>query len=260
MRLDFKKSMLAAGVLAALIAGSAFAATPEEDAAMQNQGHMYNNRMKQGAAQTEDASTRQSRAIKSKDGRREPQGRRDYPGEFHGMRGGNADTGVRGMHEGYKHHDGFNKAHAGQKHKLTDAQKQKLNEERNAIVNDWPNMTQEQRYEAREKFIERVNEEKMKHLTAEEKVLFQKRQAAKKAEREKLFKMTPEERQAYQQKKHEAWVKERTQNMSPEEKQRFLEKDKQKQLRRTELHNKWNAMTPEEKEQWRKEHPFRFRY
>lgn len=35
MRLNFKKSMLAAGVLAALIAGSAFAATPEQDAAMQ---------------------------------------------------------------------------------------------------------------------------------------------------------------------------------------------------------------------------------
>ena len=56
MRLNFKKSMLAAGVLAALIAGSAFAATPEQDAAMQNQGHMYNNRVEQGAVKTDDAS------------------------------------------------------------------------------------------------------------------------------------------------------------------------------------------------------------
>lgn len=93
MRLNFKKSMLAAGVLAALIAGSAFAATPEQDAAMQNQGHMYNNRVEQGAVktddasmqrqghmynkiveqravQTEDAATRQSGVIKSKDGGR----------------------------------------------------------------------------------------------------------------------------------------------------------------------------------------------
>lgn len=93
MRLNFKKSMLAAGVLAALIAGSAFAATPEQDAAMQNQGHRYNEKVEQRTAkaddattqdqghtynkiveqravQTEDAATRQSGVIKSKDGGR----------------------------------------------------------------------------------------------------------------------------------------------------------------------------------------------
>ena len=49
----WKKSLVAAGVLATVLAGSAFAATEAEDAATQQRGLDYNNRIEQQAPDME---------------------------------------------------------------------------------------------------------------------------------------------------------------------------------------------------------------
>ena len=223
MRFAFKNSLLVAGVLATLLAGSALASTPAQDAAVQNRGQMYNDRVEQGpaknddvsvqsrghrynerveqrAVQTEDAASRQSRDIKSKDGSREWRGGCGGDRDIfrHDRDGYRCREGIRqpGMRDGYRRHEGFREA-PGRRYKLTDAQKQQLGKDRNEIFKNWPDMTREERYEAREKFIQRVNEERMKNMTAEEQAVFRKEQAERKAEREKLFRMTPAEKEQW---------------------------------------------------------------
>ena len=49
----WKKSMVAAGILATLLAGSAFAATEAEDAATQQSGQDYNQKIEQQVPGTE---------------------------------------------------------------------------------------------------------------------------------------------------------------------------------------------------------------
>ena len=115
-------------------------------------------------------------------------------------------------------------------------------------------MSDHERREATEKFINRVNEERTKNMTDAEKAHFEKRQAAKKAEREKIAKMTEDERHDYFKKKHDEMVNARIKNMTPEEKKRFLERDKRQQERMEAFWKKWKQMTPEEKEQWKKAH------
>ena len=92
-------------------------------------------------------------------------------------------------------------------------------------------MSDRERREATEKFISRVNEERTKNMTDAEKAHFEKRQAAKKAERDKIAKMTEDERHDYFKKKHDEMVNARIKNMTPEEKKRFLERDKRQQER-----------------------------
>ena len=113
-------------------------------------------------------------------------------------------------------------------------------------------MSDRERREATEKFISRVNEERTKNMTDAEKAHFEKRQAAKKAERDKIAKMTEDERHDYFKKKHDEMVNARIKNMTPEEKKRFLERDKRQQERMEAFWKKWKQMTPEEKEQWKK--------
>ena len=50
---NWKKSLFVAGVLASLLAGSAFAATEAEDAATQQKGLEYNNKIEQNAPDME---------------------------------------------------------------------------------------------------------------------------------------------------------------------------------------------------------------
>ena len=94
----------------------------------------------------------------------------------------------------------------------------------------------------------------MKNMTDDEKKAFEKSQAARKAEREKIAKMTEDERHEYFKQKHDKMVKERTKNMTKEEKERFLERDKRQQERMEAFWKKWKQMTPEEKEQWKQTH------
>ena len=245
MMKNWKKTLVAAGVLATVLAGSAFAATEAEDAAIQQRGLEYNNKIEQQAPDTE------------KGRHHGPRHHRD--GEFRGPKGGpghHHDGEFRGPKGGPgHHHDG--KFHGEKKDrpgKLTPDQKQQLAKEREEFFANWQTMNDRERREATEKFISRVNEERMKNMTEDEKKVFEKRQAAKKAEREKIAKMTEDERHEYFKKKHDAMVKERTKNMTKEEKERFLERDKRQQERMEEFWKKWKAMTPEEKEQWKKEH------
>ena len=220
----WKKSMVAAGILATLLAGSAFAATEAEDAATQQSGQDYNQKVEQQVPGTE-----KGRPFRSyKDG----------------------------------HH---NKHHVGRHHKrpgddlsrpgrLSQEQRQQLAKEREQFFANWSTMSDHERREATEKFIHRVNEERMKNMTDAEKAHFEKRQAAKKAEREKIAKMTEDERHDYFKQKHDEMVKARIKNMNPEEKKRFLERDKRQQERMEAFWKKWKQMTPEEKEQWKKAH------
>ena len=229
MLMNWKKSLLAAGVLATLVAGSAFAAVSEaEDAATQQKGLEYNAKVEQQApASAKDRSP----FTHHKDG-------------FHGHHGG----------PGHHHKDGFH----GEKHnrpgKLTLEQRQMLAKEREQFFANWQTMNERERREATEKFINRVNEERMKNMTEDEKKAFEKKQEARKAEREKIAKMTDAERHEYFKKKHDEMVIRRTKNMSPEEKKRFLERDKRQQERMEAFWKKWQQMTPEEKEQWKKDH------
>ena len=236
----WKKSMLAAGVLATLLAGSAFAATEAEDAATQQSGQDYNQKVEQQVPGAE-----KGRPFRSyKDGHHKPG---PHQHKFHGL------YGCHGHH-----HDGeFHRRHSDSMDRpgrLTQEQHQQLAKEREQFFANWSTMSDRERREATEKFIHRVNEERMKNMTDTEKADFEKRQAAKKAEREKIAKMTEDERHDYFKKKHDEMVKERTKNMTKEEKERFLERDKRQQERMEAFWKKWKQMTPEEKEQWKKAH------
>lgn len=256
MLMNWKKSLLAAGVLATLVAGSAFAAVSEaEDAATQQKGLEYNAKVEQQApASAKDRSP----FTHHKDGKHYGH-KHHHDGGFHGHHGGpgyHHKDGFHGHHGGPGHHhkDGFH----GEKHnrpgKLTLEQRQMLAKEREQFFANWQTMNERERREATEKFINRVNEERMKNMTEDEKKAFEKKQEARKAEREKIAKMTDAERHEYFKKKHDEMVIRRTKNMSPEEKKRFLERDKRQQERMEAFWKKWQQMTPEEKEQWKKDH------
>ena len=255
MMKNWKKTLIAAGVMATLLAGSAFAATEAEDAATQQQGLDYNNKIEQ---QAPDMEKGRPPFGFHKDGQHRH-------GPHHGMHrhhghGPHHDGEFRGPHDGKGlkggpgHKPGI---HGERKHrpgKLTKDQRQQLAKEREQFFANWQSMSDRERREATEKFIHRVNEERMKNMTEDEKKAFEKRQEAKKAEREKISKMTEDERHEYFKQKHDKMVKERTRNMTKEEKERFLERDKRQQERMEAFWKKWKQMTPEEKEQWKKAH------
>ena len=243
----WKKSLFVAGVLASLLAGSAFAATEAEDAATQQKGLEHNNRIEQNAPDMEKG--RPPFGFK-KDGHHRP-GPRDC--RCYGPKGG---PGPRhdGEFRGPKDCPGHHAVKKNRPGKLTQEQRQILAKEREQFFANWQNMSDRERHEATEKFISRVNEERMKNMTDAEKKTFEKRQAAKKAEREKIARMTEDERHEYFKQKHDKMVKERTKNMTKEEKERFLERDKRQQERMEAFWKKWKQMTPEEKEQWKNAH------
>ncbi len=255
MMKNWKKTLIAAGVMATLLAGSAFAATEAEDAATQQQGLDYNNKIEQ---QAPDMEKGRPPFGFHKDGHRH--------GPHHGMHrhhghGPHHDGEFRGPHDGNgpmggpcHHHGNFHDEKKDRPGKLTPEQRQQLAKEREQFFANWQSMSDRERREATEKFIHRVNEERVKNMTDEEKKSFEKHQEAKKAEREKIAKMTEDERHEYFKQKHDQMVKERTKNMTKEEKERFLERDKRQQERMEAFWNKWKQMTPEEKEQWKKEH------
>ena len=255
MMKNWKKSLVAAGILATVLAGSAFAATEAEDAATQQKGLDYNNKIEQQAPDMEKG--RPPHGF-HKDGHHKPgprhggcRGPHDGPGPHH-------DGEFRGPHGGPgPHHDGFHKHHGecqDKPGKLTPDQRQQLTKEREEFFANWQSMSDRERREATERFIHRVNEERMKNMTDTEKKAFEKRQAERKAERDKIAKMTEDERHEYFKQKHDKMVKERIKNMTKEEKERFLERDKRQQERMEAFWKKWKQMTPEEKEQWKKEH------
>ena len=258
MMKNWKKSLLAAGVMATLLAGSAFAATEAEDAATQQQGLDYNKKIEQQAPDMEKGHPPFGF---HKDGHHRPGPRH---GGFHKHPGGpgpHHDGEFRGPHDGggpgggpCHHHGEFRGEKKERPGKLTPEQRQQLAKEREQFFANWQSMSDRERREATEKFIHRVNEERMKNMTDAEKKAFEKRQEAKKAEREKIAKMTDDERHEYFKKKHDEMVKERTKNMTKEEKERFLERDKRQQERMEAFWKKWKQMTPEEKEQWKNEH------
>ncbi|MER2138710.1 MAG: hypothetical protein ABS965_01115 [Succiniclasticum sp.] len=266
--MNWKKSLLVAGVLASLLAGSAFAATEAEDAATQQKGLEYNNKIEQNAPEMEKGRPGFHKDGYHRPGPRHggfhkhhgPKGGPHHDGEFRGPKGG---PGPDGKFCGPKggpghHHDGAFHKHHGEKKdrpgKLTQEQRQQLAKERKEFFANWQSMSDRERREVTEKFIHRVNEERMKNMTDAEKKSFEKRQAAKKAEREKIAKMTEDERHEYFKQKHDKMVKERTKHMTKEEKARFLERDKRQQERMEAFWKKWKQMTPEEKEQWKKAH------
>lgn len=272
MMKNWKKSLLAAGILATVLAGSAFAATEAEDAATQQQGLDYNNKLEQQAPGMEKG---RPPFHMGKDGHRrhgprhgEFRGPHDGPGPHHdGFHkhpcgpGPHHDGEFRGPHDGAgPHRDGFHKHHGphGERPdkpgKLTPEQHQLLAKEKEEFFANWQNMSDRERREATEKFIHRVNEERMKNMTDAEKTAFEKKQAEKKAEREKIAKMTDDQRHEYFKQKHDKMVKERIKHMTKEEKERFLERDKRQQERMEAFFKKWKQMTPEEKEQWKKDH------
>ena len=236
----WKKSIVAAGILATLLAGSAFAATEAEDAATQQSGQDYNQKIEQQVPGTE-----KGRPFRSyKDGHHKPGPRHHKLNGHHGGPG--------------KHHVGRHQARhrddLGRPGRLSKEQRQQLAKEREQFFANWGSMSDRERREATEKFISRVNEERTKNMTDAEKAHFEKRQAAKKAERDKIAKMTEDERHDYFKKKHDEMVNARIKNMTPEEKKRFLERDKRQQERMEAFWKKWKQMTPEEKEQWKKAH------
>jgi hypothetical protein len=267
--MNWKKSLLVAGVLASLLAGSAFAATEAEDAATQQKGLEYNNKIEQQAPDMEKgrpgfAKDGHPRSGPGHSGFHGPHG---TPGPHHGGKFCGPKGGPGPHHNGefrdFKgspdyHHNGEFHRHQRDKMdqpgKLTQEQRQQLAKEREEFFANWQNMSDRERREATEKFIHRVNEERMKSMTDTEKNAFEKNQAAKTAEREKIAKMTEDERHEYFKQKHDKMVKERTKNMTKEEKERFLERDRRQQERMEAFWKKWKQMTPEEKEQWKKAH------
>ncbi len=257
MKKNWKKTLLAAGVMATLLAGSAFAATEAEDAATQQQGLDYNNKIEQQAPDMEKGHPPFGF---ERDGHH---GHGPHHGGFHKHpgHGPHHDGEFRGPHDGHgpiecpsRHHGKFHADDEQRPGKLTQEQRQQLAKEREKFFANWQSMSDPERREATEKFIHRVNEERMRNMTDEEKKAFEKHQEARKAEREKIAKMTEDERHEYFKQKHDQMVKERTKNMTKEEKERFLERDKRQQERMEAFWNKWKQMTPEEKEQWKKEH------
>ena len=204
----WKKSMVAAGILATLLAGSAFAATEAEDAATQQSGQDYNQKIEQQVPGTE-----KGRPFRSyKDGHHKPGPRHHKLNGHHGGPG--------------KHHVGRHQARhrddLGRPGRLSREQRQQLAKEREQFFANWGSMSDRERREA--------------------------------TEREKIAKMTEDERHDYFKKKHDEMVNARIKNMTPEEKKRFLERDKRQQERMEAFWKKWKQMTPEEKEQWKKAH------
>ena len=237
---NWKKSMVAAGVLATLLAGSAFAATETEDAATQQRGLDYNTKIEQQVPDTEKGRPFRTHKV----GHHKP-GRHHH--KLHGHHGG------PGRHHVGNHHK-HRRDNLSRPGRLSREQRQQLAKEREQFFANWGTMSDRERREATEKFISRVNEERTKNMTDAEKAHFEKRQAAKKAERDKIANMSEEERHAYFKQKHDEMVKARIRNMTPEEKKRFLERDKRQQERMEAFWKKWKQMTPEEKEQWKKDH------
>ena len=262
MMMNWKKSLVAAGILATVLAGSAFAATEAEDAETQQKGLDYNKKIEQ---QGPDMEKGRPPFGFHKDGHHKPgprhggcRGPHGGPGphhdKFHGP-GPHHDGEFRGPHGGPgHHHDKFHGEKKDRPGKLTQEQRQQLAKEREEFFANWQSMSDRERHEVTERFIHRVNEERMKNMTDAEKKAFEKRQAARKAERDKIAKMTDDERHEYFKQKHDKMVKERTKNMTKEEKERFLARDKRQQERMEAFWKKWKQMTPEEKEQWKKEH------
>ncbi len=259
MMKKWKTSLIAGGILATFLAGSAFAATEAEDTNTQKRGLEYNNMLEQ---QAPDMGKDCPPYGFHENGPHRPGPRH---GGFHNHPGPHHEGEFRDPHnfrEPYggpgHHHNGKFHGHRGNKMnrpgRLTQEQRQLLAKEREEFFANWQNMSDRERHEATEKFIHRVNEERMKNMSDSEKKSFEKRQAAKKAEREKIAKMTEDERHEYFKQRHDKMVKERTKNMTKEEKARFLERDKRQQERMEAFWKKWKQMTPEEKEQWKKQH------
>ena len=257
MMKNWKKTLIAAGVMATLLAGSAFAATEAEDTATQQQGLDYNNKIEQ---QAPDMEKGRPPFGFHKDGHHKHGPHHDGFHRRHDCHGPHHDGEFRIPHDGegphggpWHHHGKFHGEKKDRPGKLTPEQRQQLAKEREQFFANWQSMSDQERRETTEKFIHRVNEERMKNMTDEEKKEFEKRQEEKKAEREKIAKMTDDERHEYFKQKHDKMVKERTKNMTPEEKERFLERDKRQQERMEAFWKKWKQMTPEEREQWKKE-------
>ena len=257
---NWKTSLLAAGVLATLLAGSAFAATEAEDTAIQQKGLEYNNMIEQQAPDKEKGrppfhmgKEGQHRPGPRHGGFHKHPGGPHHDGEFRGPHGCKGPQGGPGQHRDgkFRMHHRNDLTRPG---RLSKDQRQMLAKEREDFFANWQSMSDRERHEATEKFIHRVNEERMKNMTDTEKKAFEKKQAAKKAEREKIAKMTDDERHDYFKKKHDEMVNARIKNMTKEEKERFLERDKRQQDRMEAFWKKWKQMTPEEKEQWKKEH------
>ena len=246
MMKNWKKTLLAAGIMASLLAGSAFAATEAEDAAIQQKGLEYNAKVEQEAPD----SVKSRPAFRHhKDGRHHGFGHHGGPRHHH-------DGEFRGHHGGHEHHhkERFHGEKKDRPGRLTPDQRHMLAKEREEFFANWQTMNERERREATEKFINRVNEERMKNMTEDQKKVFEKQQEARKAEREKIAKMSEDERHEYFKKKHDEMVQKRTKNMTKEEKERFLERDKRQQERMEAFWQKWKQMTPEEREQWKKEH------
>ena len=238
----WKKSLLVTGVLAMVLAGSAFAATVAEDAEIQREGLEYNKRVEQEAPEYYDQAEQERPYMRRF---RHRFGPRHHGFRHHGPWGGPGP-----------HHGGFRGPHGDRENRpgrLTQEQRYQLAKEREEYFANWQNMSDRERHEATEKFINRVNEERMKNMTDAEKEVFEKRQAERKAEREKIANMTEDERHAYFKEKHDQMVKKRTEHMTKEERERFLERDKRHQERMEAFREKWKQMTPEEKEQWKKD-------
>jgi hypothetical protein len=154
----------------------------------------------------------------------------------------------------------FQKGHGPQQlPKLTGLQRERLDAKRKELFANWQNMTPEQRRTAHNEFQKAVRDEQMKNMTPEEQEKFQKEIAKRDKERAefkaKWAKMTPAQKEAYRTKQHEKMLKERTKGMTSEQKEAFLKRDAQIQKERAEFREKWQKMTPAEKEQWRKDHP-----
>ena len=113
---NWKKSLVAAGILATVLAGSAFAATEAEDASTQQRGLDYNNKIEQQAPEMEKG--RPPHCF-HKNGHHRPGPRHD--GGFRGPKG------APGHHDGkFRAHHKGNLTRPG---KLTPEQRQQLTKE-----------------------------------------------------------------------------------------------------------------------------------
>ena len=254
----WKKSLLVTGVLAMVLAGSAFAATVAEDAEIQQKGLEHNKQIEQEALEYNNQAEQEGPYMHKfrHHGRRHHGFRHHGPcggprfhhhdGEFPGPYGGPGPHPEEfgGPHGGPgPHHGEFRGPHHERPGMLTHEQRHQLAKEREEFFANWQNMSDRERREATERFIHRVNEERMKNMTDAEKKVFEQRQAEKRAEREKIANMTEDERHEYFKKKHAQRVKERTKYMTKEEKERFLERDKRHQERMDAFWEKWKKMT-----------------
>lgn len=149
-------------------------------------------------------------------------------------------------------------APAGEEEKdyLTPEQKEMLARERDKLFLNWDRQTEEERQQTIRHFLARINEEKMKNMSAEERSAFLKEEAERKTESEKVSRMTDEERHTYFLKKHRKQVKANAKAMEKAERKAYLKQEKMLQERQQKFWDRWKKMTPDERKQWRKEHPF----